>query len=415
MIWDICARHFCPKPGEGPARKLRTSEGMGLRSVALVAFAAIFIQDDFAARLADIDRDFAGDRAALADWCHKRRLWAEAKAEIEAALALHAENEKAKAIKDKAPDSDKPADRASKEQYQDKLDGLFEQFCKKYEELARWAVSKKMDAEAREASKRAAALYTGDAELEQKLLARLNQIRKLAGLDPVELDPTLSYGCRKHSTYLVRNEGRRTQGGNAHREDAGARGYTPEGAKAAAASVISWGADIRAVDNLIASLYHRLPLIDPCLKRVGIGSEKGGRFGSVVCIDSKSGEEPGDWKPEHVLYPADGQSDAGTGFVTEHPDPIPPKAKRPVGFPVTIQFRPGDRVTGAKISLTESGADVPGHVSTPEKPASGFPQSNTICLIPAAPLKSGATYTAKVTCTLNGKPFEKEWSFTTGK
>ena len=388
---------------------------MFLRTLPAAALFAIALQDDFAQRLGEIDRDFAGDRAALAEWCHKRRLWTEAKTEVEAALSLNAENEKAKALKDKAPDSDKPPDAASKEQYQDKLDGLFEQFCKKYEELARWAVSKKLDAEARGASKRAAALYTGDAELEQKLLARLNEIRKLAGLDPVELDPTLCYGCRKHSTYLVRNEGRRTQGGNAHREDAGARGYTPEGAKAAAASVISWGADLRAVDDLIASLYHRLPLIDPCLKRVGIGSEKGGRFGSVVCIDSKSGVEPSEWNPEFVIYPADGQSDAGTGFVTEHPDPIPPKAKRPVGFPVTIQFRSGDRVTGAKIALTEAGADVPGHASTPERPASSFPQSNAICLIPASPLKGGAKHTVKVTCTLNGKPFEKEWSFTTGK
>jgi hypothetical protein len=81
---------------------------------------------------------------------------------------------------------------------------------------------------------------------------------------------------------------------------------------------------------------------------------------------------------------------------------------------VSLQFRPGDRVSGATMELKAGDAKVDAFVSTPENPASSHPQSNTICLIPKEPLKPDTLHTVKATCTLNGEKFEKEWRFTTG-
>ena len=60
-------------------------------------------------------------------------------------------------------------------------------------------------------------------------------------------------------------------------------------------------------------------------------------------------------------------------------------------------------------------AEVPIYLSTPEKPATSFPQKNTICAIPRQPLTRGITYTVDLRCEVEGKPFMRTWRFTTEK
>jgi hypothetical protein len=54
-------------------------------------------------------------------------------------------------------------------------------------------------------------------------------------------------------------------------------------------------------------------------------------------------------------------------------------------------------------------------VSTPSRPTpSASFQGNTVCLIAKAPLRPHTTYTATVTGTVDGKPWRRTWTFTTG-
>ncbi len=78
------------------------------------------------------------------------------------------------------------------------------------------------------------------AELDQKILDRLNASRKMVGVPPVKIDPTLSRDCLAHAVYLTRNLDAVFKGQlNSHDEDPKREGYTPGGKKAAKSSEIA--------------------------------------------------------------------------------------------------------------------------------------------------------------------------------
>lgn len=239
---------------------------------------------------------------------------------------------------------------------------------------------------------------------------RVNELRRAAGLSPVELDPTLSKGCQAHAHFLNLNRGSAaTRGMGAHSEKEGMPGYTEAGAAAAVNSVIAPRRDLtQAVDAWMSTLYHRIPMLRPNLVRIGLGWEGG--YAVMDVINGLVGDEP-----HPVAYPAEGQKNIPTLFPNELPDPIPAGAPRPAGYPVTFQFPyDSEEVTSVKATFTDAaGKPVQFHLSSPEKPANDFPQQNTICVIPARRLAPGATYKVSVSGTFQGETFEHAWSFTT--
>src|SRR5262249_43201048 len=92
---------------------------------------------------------------------------------------------------------------------------------------------------------RAASLLAGDDQDPQilaQVIERANFHRKAAGLEPVTHDPALSRGCLAHARYLVKNQGHPSLAGlGVHDEKPDLPGYSPEGRKAAKASVILEG------------------------------------------------------------------------------------------------------------------------------------------------------------------------------
>jgi uncharacterized protein YkwD len=112
-----------------------------------------------------------------------------------------------------------------------------------------------------------------DDDLDEKVLQRVNAVRKSAGLAPVRLDAELSRGCRAHARYLALNHRQAAvQGMGVHRQDANLPGASPQGEKAAKESVIAVLLDPHAcVENWLATLYHRIPILTPNLDRVGFG------------------------------------------------------------------------------------------------------------------------------------------------
>lgn len=243
----------------------------------------------------------------------------------------------------------------------------------------------------------------------------VDRYRAAVGLPPVVLDPVLSKGCMEHAEYMKLNKDSDAMAGlNAHHQRPHLPGATPAGAKCGKAADLFPGvSDLEvAVDGWMAGLYHRRPILDPTLGKIGVGYAKlpdGSLMAALMFVDGKDPSAAGKWP---VPYPASKQTDIPLDFGNEIPNPVPGGGR--AGYPITIQFPPFDKVTGVTAKLVDGGGKpVPFHLSDPEHPATSFGQYGVVCLIPELPLSPRTTYTATVTATWKGATRTWTWSFTT--
>ncbi len=132
-------------------------------------------------------------------------------------------------------------------------------------------------------------------------VARLNFWRDLLGLAPVTEDPALSRGCQLHLDYLQMYAADHGAPYHlAHEEDASLPYASAEGAQAGIDSVLSYGqSDVGgAVDGWIDTLYHRLPLFHPGLRRVGVAFED-----RYACMLYRQGTDGSVVAPHPILWP----------------------------------------------------------------------------------------------------------------
>jgi uncharacterized protein YkwD len=259
-------------------------------------------------------------------------------------------------------------------------------------------------------------------QIAARVVRRLNAIRRQAELQPVELDDELSRGCRMHARYLVVNARRpEVRGMGAHAEIDTLPGASPEGAKTAKSSVIAIGdyEPSDAVDGWMSTLYHRIPVLEPGLRKVGFGAARGARLGWVTVVDISTGRDKSP-RAGAVYWPVAGQTDVPLHFPPggETPDPIPLDKTGRAGYPITAFYPfqlPLMKSTGR---LQDSqGRDVPCWFSSPEQPANPMfvkHQGTTVCLIPKEPLKPKETYRATFEGQIAGDAVTKSWTFTTG-
>ena len=251
--------------------------------------------------------------------------------------------------------------------------------------------------------------------LAKAVLEQVNSYRKRAGLEAVALDAGLTKGCRAHADYLVRNAGNpSTEGLGGHDEDPKLPGYSEEGRRAGKASDIAFDVDpLAAVPDWMATFFHRVPLLDPDLRRVGFGAARGEKVGWIVVLDVTSGRGSG----AVVFCPADGQQDVPTAYhAGERPDPIPESKGRPAAYPVTVMFPRGAAVKDVTARLVDArGQDVPAWVLTPEQTVDRDLQRNQVCVIARQSLQPGTEYTVTVAAQVDGTDWKQKWSFTTRK
>ncbi|HBI44432.1 MAG TPA: hypothetical protein DDY78_16495 [Planctomycetales bacterium] len=132
-----------------------------------------------------------------------------------------------------------------------------------------------------------------------------------------------------------------------------------------------------------------------------------------------SGPVKSDTSPRPTaIFPADKQGEVLTHLVPhEIPDPIPYANRKPAGYPITVTFGRYNFIEDVQTKLTDAaGQEVECWVSSPQQPANeeyAERQHNTVCLIAKAPLCPATKYTVLVTARVNGKPWSREWSFTT--
>jgi hypothetical protein len=248
---------------------------------------------------------------------------------------------------------------------------------------------------------------------DEQALHLVNHYRQAAGLTPVKLDQALSAGCMEHANYMVQNQGTEAMAGlNAHTQRPGLPGASAAGAACAKAADLFPGvSDLGvAIEGFMAGLYHRRPMLDPQLERIGVGYARlpNGMLAAALRFENAT-RQRGGWP---VIYPADKQTDIPLEYGTEIPNPIPNHGTG--GYPITLQFPPFDKVTAVSAALSDAkGNPVEFFLSDPEHPATSFGQYGMICLIPKQSLQPHQAYSVRIDATWKGKRGTWAWNFST--
>jgi hypothetical protein len=204
--------------------------------------------------------------------------------------------------------------------------------------------------------------------------------------------------------------------GRGHDEDKANEGYTEEGAKAGRNSSVGPTPVREEISFCFQTLYHRLMLFHPDLRRIGVG------VGTKWCaLDGNSAREKREWTWP-VIIPAPGCDLVPLSFGGETPAPHPDvftslERQKDAGFPITLTF-PDAKATDASAELrveSETGAPVEALVSSPEKPANPAQPRNfeSICVIPLRKLTPATTYWCRVRYKWKGEDAVRTWMFRT--
>lgn len=227
-------------------------------------------------------------------------------------------------------------------------------------------------------------------------LRELNRLRANAKLPPAALDWEGSFGCFLHARYLRLNRGHpSTAGLEAHKEDPKLPGYTPEGAAAAKGIISFGGGGAGGIAGLWHTYLHRMPLVDPNLKTVAIGSD------GEACV-SKNGLRGGAKDlPEIVTVPGPDETDVPTAFYGELPNPLPKGVDR-AGYCITARFTRGGG-SGVRLTLWKGDTEIPCYELKGGDP----------CIAAKEVLEPKTTYTVKMTWLVGKNVKVHEWKFTT--
>jgi Cysteine-rich secretory protein family len=243
-------------------------------------------------------------------------------------------------------------------------------------------------------------------EGQRQVLVQFNQWRVMNGLPAVTIDQQLSDACNRHCAYMEKYSEL------THEQDPAKEGYTADGAEAGKRSCIGEEGPVESVHLFYATFYHRLPLISPDTKQIGVGASQ-----RYAAVDGLTRRDRRAWTYP-VIVPGPNTFFHPTHFAHEAPDPLPEGAP-PAGFPITLTFATG-KITDAKVELrvkNEKGPVLPVYLSSPEFPANPKRPDNrmSICAIPRAPLKPVTTHWVKATYMLDGEAREHTWFFNTGR
>ncbi len=239
-------------------------------------------------------------------------------------------------------------------------------------------------------------------------LNTLNAYRRSVGLSPVVLG-TNEVGVQKHATYTALNNVL------IHTESESAPGYSPEGAAAAAKSVVTAtfgriSSDRQLIETWMATPFHTIHLLEPRLQSAAYATARdvpGSRFTVTAVLDVFSGLLPRLQTNRPVVFPGDKTTVPLTSFDKEAPDPLTacPGYSSPAGLPILMMF-PNPPIDPA-FELMANGSPVEtclitgsGYVN-PESTSQAtgrtlLTQKNAVVAIPRSPLVPGTSYQAKV-------------------
>jgi hypothetical protein len=274
---------------------------------------------------------------------------------------------------------------------------------------------------------------------EEEVLERINEYRAAAGLEPVRYVEELARAARAHARYLNAND---PKGISTHFEEPDKDGFTGKDPWDRTCyygyrwddieEVIAVGHEgAEAVDSFMATVYHRLPFLNPVARELGHGysyeEHRTVTEDAITIIRERYtvievGVFYRPWAEDafesfsYAVYPFPGQTDVPLEFIGEHPDPVPGEVGA-AGFPITVEFNlrePEIDVNTAELT-DSSGVAVDFWLLTYETDPHKLLR-NAICILPKEPLEPEETYRVNVELRLNDVvTFETDWEFTTGE
>jgi len=237
-----------------------------------------------------------------------------------------------------------------------------------------------------------------------------NELRAAVGAPAVRADDRVTAAAQHHAEYLARagvighdeTAGEPGFTGASVRDRLAAQGYADATASEVAASSDTGTEDVRFLWDLP---YHRLGLMHPHAVVAGWGhADIGGHTATVGVIVF-------DFAPaalERVRSPAAGQRVTGSWAGEESPDPLPPGASRPVGYPVMVVYSNAAQVDLRSAKLTDaSGRDIAVSV-VPQ-----IYERDYVAVVPTAPLAAGARFRVRLELSVGGSDVVEEWEFET--
>jgi uncharacterized protein YkwD len=265
--------------------------------------------------------------------------------------------------------------------------------------------------------------------LQQRVLDRVNYYRTMAGVAPVRADMKLLDAAQSHASYLGAtattghyepNKSNPFYTGYSPFDRITARRYSYVAAGEVVASESSTH-PARAVDALMAAIYHRFIILSGDYTQAGPGvalNAKGGTELLDVTVDF--GSQLSSPRPQEsgklTLYPYDGQQGVPVDFdsAQESPDPMPGHAI--VGYPVSVQADPRSTLAVERFDLTEdspAGSGRPLEARLLARAVDAETPTSAAALIAHAPLKDATTYRVAFSGSVDGQPVSRAWTFTT--
>jgi len=177
-----------------------------------------------------------------------------------------------------------------------------------------------------------------------------------------------------------------------------------------------------AIDEQLATFYHRLGYLDPMLRSVGVGIGEYSRGKKNLVVDLGDLDYTKELSNYPLLYPFPNQKSVPTTYGLgggEIPEPVP-KAES-CGYPVTLWGTVKGWAPGESTASLKCGEEpVESWVFSRESEAlKEHPRPSVVCILPKKPLLPNTTYTVTVKCKKYGiektPEWSKTWSFTTGK
>ena len=275
--------------------------------------------------------------------------------------------------------------------------------------------------------------YLPDKQVPGLVLQRVNHYRRWAGRADLTASSILDQAAQNHAHYLVQNNLGYSQGLSLHDEDPSLQGFTGADAKArvdAAAqaagvpSPTTWSpaediapgkGPVEAVDSLVHTVYHQVPLLHADTLHLGAGRDRSAdgslEYTVVLAGVSKTPSTTGLY-----TYPADGQTGLPTDFTGEIPNPLDNSGLSfPVGAPIGL-YAPGHQLTVNAADLTDDqGGTVGLLILDQNSDPHGLLKDDNAFLVPHQTLEPFTTYTVTVQYALDGGPPQSlSFSFTTG-
>ncbi|MFY9343054.1 MAG: CAP domain-containing protein [Planctomycetota bacterium] len=236
----------------------------------------------------------------------------------------------------------------------------------------------------------------------------LNGWRQQLGHPVLALRPELSRACEEHALYCATNQEL------VHVQDPKKPAASSKGAKAGQLSEVAWAQSMeRGLRIWVHTFFHRLGMLSPGLEHVGMGHLYG-----VAVLDTGSGMSARAGAIWH--WPLAGAIDVPPAWETgEFPSPLGDvdftnAVAAGWGYPISVTF-PTAAVTAVVAKVTCRGAELPILVTSPENPSHRNHPDNlcSILVMTRAPLPGGGEIQVDVTCQYAGKPFARQWRFTT--